>query len=213
VVLSLILEDKRNAAVMFGGKTQMGAEIADVRLLIALVSAHELFDLFLREHTLSYVNVEFAVKMVDLVAEAARRKTFAGYGELLSVSVHSFNRDLHGTAVDAPLAGYGQTAFESFLLAFGGDDLRVDQLVDLVVVVRVYNEADTADDSDLRCGKTDALGIDKSLSHIVKESENTGSDCRYRLTHLAESFISLFYYVQKCHFYEYSFRQVIWWWD
>ena len=48
--------------------------------------------------------------------------------------------------------------------------------------------------SDLRRGKTDAVGFMKSVRHIVEQTKRSAGYDRHGFAYLAESLVSVFYY-------------------
>ena len=108
-----------------------------------------------------------AVEMVDLVQEAAGKDLVALVLVPVAVAVLRADNDMLRPGDDAVFAGQAQTALQPGLCLLADlDDFGVHELD--ILVARVDDDH-AAQDSDLRPGQTDAVGIVHGLDHILDQ--------------------------------------------
>ena len=79
----------------------------------------------------------------------------------------------------------------------GGDDLRVHQLDDVLVLV--HHHAHTAQHAHLRGSQTHAAGIQQRLLHVVDQRVQALIELRHRAAHLGQALVTLQYDLSQSH--------------
>ena len=153
---------------------------------------------------IALANKETLVCAGDIVmAEAARCEAGSLRLKPLAVSVLSAHPDSHRPLDQAILARNAQAAFRPILLAGHLKDFGVDELDDLLLLslgnVRLNHEDCAAQDTDLRRGKADAVGIDQRLPHIVQKLMKPGVKIGHRTAFLIQSRLFFCQNITKCH--------------
>ena len=101
------------------------------------------------------------------MTERLREQLSALDGEFLAVSVECLDLDVFGAFGNTPLSGEGQAALETLLLAAERDDLGIDQLDHTLADVDDHH---SAQQSDLRRGKSHAVCLVHGLRHVVEQN-------------------------------------------
>ena len=140
---------------------------------------------------------QVAVQMLDLMAEATGSNPLVLHLEPLAVTVLRLDTHHIGAGHLAVFPGYAEAALQRRLLPFGIDDLRVDQLDDLVVLVQ--HDTNAAQDTHLRGCQTHAAGFLQRFRHIVQQRMQPVVEFRHRTAYLGEAFLTLQCDLPKCH--------------
>ena len=105
--------------------------------------------------------------MVYLVAKGSREQLLALDLKLLAEAILRPHLYIVGALDDTPLPGERQAALVAALLAAVGDDLRIDELDDAVLLGTDVDNSHAAKNSHLRRGKPHSVSAVHSLRHIV----------------------------------------------
>ena len=127
--------------------------------------------------------------MVDLMAEATSYNILACVGVAFAVSVLCFYRHEGGTVCKTSLAGARKTALALLLLALCFNYHRINQLKLLFAVINYNHSFETA---YLYGGKSYAVGVGKSLLHIVDKPCEIFVERGYLARFLSDYFIIVF---------------------
>ena len=135
--------------------------------------------------------------MLDLMAEATGGQLLVLYLEKIAVPILRPDTHRIGAGDDAELAGDAEAALQTCLLPLGGDDLRVHQFNDILVLV--HHHAHTAQHAHLRGGQTHAAGIQQCLLHVVDQRVQALIELRHRAAHLGQALVALQYDLSQSH--------------
>ena len=135
--------------------------------------------------------------MLDLVAEAAGGQALVLHLKIVAVAVLCPHPDNIGTGHDAVFTRHAQTALQPGLFALGGDDLRVDELNDLVVLV--HHHAHPAQHAHLGRRQAHAAAVHQRLCHVVQQRVESGIEIRHHPALLGQTLVSLYYDLPQSH--------------
>ena len=130
------------------------------------------------------------------MAERAGQQLCAADFKRFTVSVLCADGDVHRALDHAKLTREREAALCAVLLAGGFDDFRVDKLN--AALADIDND-DTAQQTDLRCSKADAVCVLHRLVHIVKQRTKLLVEFFDRAAHFGQHVVALFHNISKRH--------------
>ena len=101
-----------------------------------------------------------------------------------------------GTLHQTVLTGHTQTALRAYILAIGFQHHGVHQLQNLFTGIYQHH---TAQNTHLRCGKTNTVGLNEGITHIVQQLVQPPVKFLNRLAHLVQSGIFIGQNLTKAH--------------
>ena len=128
-------------------------------------------------------------KVLDLVAEAAGGQALVLRLKPVAVPVLGTDTDDIGPRHLAVFPGDTEAALQAGLLALGVDDLRVDQLDELVILVQ--HHAHTAQHTHLGRGQAHAAGLLQRVRHVIQQRAETAVEVGHRAADLGQALLAL----------------------
>ena len=136
------------------------------------------------------IQKELAVEMIHLVRKGAREQVGRFENEFLPVDVqaaqHDFFRPNHGCRE----TGNTQTAFFFKLLALDGDDLRIEDREQAILLfpARGIRHQDSFGNTDLRGSQTDTRRLVHGFDHVLDQLEVVAGDVGDGIRRLFQDF-------------------------
>ena len=141
--------------------------------------------------------------MVQLMAEAAAGKTHALHLEPLAVSVLGANLHLIGALHQAELARHAETALRAVLLTGGGDNLRVNELDDILILpfrhIGLQHQHCPAQNTYLGRSQAHAVFVGQGLGHIVQQLVQARIELGHRAAVLVQCRLALYKNIPSSH--------------
>ena len=127
--------------------------------------------------------------MLDLVAEAAGGQPLVLRLEPVAVTVLGADADDVGPRHLAVFPGDAEAALQAGLLPLGVDDLRVNELDELVVLVQ--HHAHTAQHAHLGRGQAHAAGVLQRVRHVVQQRVEAAVEVGHGAADLGQAVLAL----------------------